>query len=79
MLTGEGKLDATSFEGKVVGGVLAACARHGVAALVIAGEIEPGTRCPVDSVSLVERFGRARAWAEPVACIAEAVAAYLGP
>jgi glycerate kinase len=77
VVTGEGKLDATSFDGKVVGGVLAACARRGIPALVVAGEIEAGTRCPVPAVSLVERFGYERAFAEPAGCIAEAVAGYL--
>ena len=75
--TGEGKLDATSFDGKVVGGVLAACARRGIPALVVAGEIEAGTPCAVAAVSLVERFGHERAFAEPAGCIAEAVADYL--
>ena len=69
MVTGEGKLDATSFAGKVVGGVLS----FGLPALVVAGEIEPGTECPAAAVSLVERFGHERAWADPEGCIAEAV------
>jgi glycerate kinase len=77
VVTGEGKLDATSFDGKVVGGVLAACARRGIPALVVAGELEAGTPCPGASVSLVERYGRERALAEPARCIAEAVAGYL--
>ena len=45
--------------------------------LVVAGEIEPGTACPVPVVSLVERFGRERAWADPEGCVAEAVEAML--
>jgi glycerate kinase len=76
VVTGEGKLDATSFEGKVVGGVLAACAGAGVSALVVTGEIA-GVECPVPAISLVERFGRRRAWAEPAVCISEAVAEHL--
>lgn len=73
VLTGEGKLDRTSFDGKVVGGVLAAAERRGIPALVVAGQIAPGTpRAP--AVSLVERFGSSRAFAEPAACVAEAVA-----
>jgi glycerate kinase len=73
VLTGEGKLDATSFEGKVVGSLLARCADMGLPALVVAGEVEaqpPG----VNAVSLVERFGRKRAWSDTAACIADAVA-----
>ena len=75
VLTGEGKLDNTSFDGKTVGGVLAAAAARGIPALVVAGEIAPGTSCPVPAVSLIERFGRKRAFADPAACIAEAAAA----
>ncbi len=74
VLTGEGKLDATSFDGKTVGGVLAAAAARGIPALVVAGEIAPGTHSPVPAVSLIGRFGRKRAFGEPAACIAEAVA-----
>ncbi len=69
VVTGEGKLDSTSYAGKVVGGVLS----FGVPALVVAGEVEPGTECPAAVVSLVERFGRERAWADPEGCIAKAV------
>ena len=74
VVTAEGKLDATSFDGKVVGGVVEACARRGVPVLVIAGSIDRGTACPVPAVSLVERFGVDRAFAEPRACVAEIVA-----
>ena len=73
VITGEGKLDATSFDGKVVGGVLAV----GVPGLVVAGEIAPGTTCPAPAVSLVEHFGYERAWADPGGCIAEAVEVFL--
>ena len=77
VVTGEGKLDATSFDGKVVGGLLAACARRGLPAVVVAGEIESGTPVAGAAVSLVDRFGRERAFAEPAACIADVVADYL--
>jgi glycerate 2-kinase len=73
VITGEGKLDATSFDGKVVGGVLAL----GLRSLVVAGAIEPGTECPAPAISLVERFGIERAWADPQGCIADAVEAAL--
>ena len=75
VITGEGKLDATSFDGKVVGGVLAL----GVRTLVVAGAIEPGTESPSPAISLVERFGFERAWADPEGCVADAVEAALGP
>src|SRR5262249_33560384 len=71
VLTGEGRLDATSFDGKVVGGVLEACARRGIPVVVIAGEIAPGLSPPVPAYSLVERYGRDRAYADAAACLAE--------
>ncbi len=74
VITGEGKLDATSFAGKVVGGVLS----RGVRTLIVAGDIEPATACPAPVVSLVERFGYERAWADPEGCVAEAVEALIG-
>jgi len=78
VLTGEGRLDTTSFDGKVVGGVLDACARRGIPAVVIAGDIGPGLVAPVPAYSLVERFGRDRAYAEPEACVAELAAEATG-
>jgi glycerate 2-kinase len=76
VLTGEGRLDRTSFAGKVVGGVLARCAARGIPAVVVAGEIDP--RVEVTSVSLVERFGRDRAYADAAQCVAEAAAEATG-
>jgi glycerate kinase len=78
VLTGEGRLDRTSFEGKVVGGVLDACRRRGVPAVVIAGEIERGLQAPVPALSLFERFGRRRAYAEAGACVTELAAEATG-
>jgi glycerate 2-kinase len=72
VVTGEGRLDATSFAGKVVGGVQARAALRNIPVLVIAGEINTDTHGR--AVSLVERFGAARSWASTKACIAEVVA-----
>ncbi len=72
VVTGEGRLDATSFTGKVVGRVLERAAAAGVDALVVAGDVAAVT--PVDAVSLIERCGRERALAEPADCLAEIVA-----
>ena len=85
VLTGEGRLDATSWAGKVVDGVVRAAARRGVPVLVVAGSVGPGGRegagragsPPLDVVSLSERVGEARALAEPVAMVAEAVTHFL--
>ena len=76
VLTGEGRLDASSFAGKVVGHVLAESSAASVPAWVIAGdvvrsEIPAGAR----ALSLVERSGSsARAHASAAALLAEAAA-----
>jgi glycerate kinase len=71
VVTGEGRLDATSFTGKVVGGVLERAAAAGVETLVLAGEVAANS--PIDAVSLVERYGPERALAEPAECLAALV------
>jgi len=78
VLTGEGRLDATSFEGKVVGSLLDRCERLGLDTLVVAGEIDLADRRSTSMLSLVERYGPERAWAEPAACIADVVGEALG-
>ncbi len=87
VITGEGFVDAGSFEGKVVGGVLALAGELGVPALVIAGELFDevdvlrlaGEMNPagVSAVSLVERFGDRRARRNTLACLAEVVTHHL--
>ena len=75
VVTGEGLVDATSFTGKVVGGVLEHAREAGVEALVVAGDVAPSS--PIDAPSLVARYGPERAFAEPPECLAELVAATL--
>jgi len=72
VVTGEGRLDETSFTGKVVGRVLARAATAGVEALVVAGDV--ATESPVEAVSLVERCGRDRALANAAQCLIGVVA-----
>jgi glycerate kinase len=76
VVAGEGLLDEESFHGKAVGGVVALAAEVGVDVLVVAGDIdrEAVGELPVPCVSLVERFGRARALADTLACVTEVVA-----
>ena len=74
VVTGEGFVDEASFDGKVVGGMVGLAAEFEVPVLVVAGELFDGAEDRVDSVSLVERFGRERAMADTLACITEAVA-----
>jgi glycerate kinase len=70
VLTGEGLVDATSFAGKVVGGVVALAS----SAAIVAGRIADGIDVPVPAISLVERFGEERAWSDAAACVADAAA-----
>ncbi len=80
VMTGEGRLDATSFEGKVVGGVLGA-AGGTPRVLCIAGEVEPGVERywatrpgQVDVVSLVAVVGEARARLAATEAVSDVVA-----
>ncbi|MDE0652082.1 MAG: glycerate kinase [bacterium] len=79
VVTGEGLLDAESFNGKVVGGVCELAERLGVPALAVAGAIDGDAAPPatVPVLSLSERFGADRAFAEPAACVEEALAEHL--
>jgi glycerate kinase len=77
VVTGEGHLDAQSFEGKVVGGVQAICAGSGVPVGAVVGDADDDVaeRLPVES--LVRRFGIDRAMAEPMWCIEHAARALI--
>jgi glycerate kinase len=72
LVTGEGRLDATSFTGKVVGRALERAAAAGVDALVVAGEV--AAESGIDAISLVERYGPERAFGDPAECLVEVVA-----
>jgi glycerate kinase len=76
VVTGEGFLDEQSFHGKTVGGVARLAVEAGVPLLVVAGEALEDQ--PVPFESLVARFGRERAMADTLACIAEVVTGHLG-
>ena len=77
VVTGEGKLDPESFNGKVVGGVLAVAAEHAVPALVVAGAVESDVPRGATAVSLLTEFGRDAAWSDPLGCIERATRAWL--
>lgn len=80
VITGEGRLDATSFEGKVVGGVCDLAAELDVPVAIVAGEIDRA-QCPTAlgraMVSLTEQFGSQRAMTATVDCIAAVVTAVI--
>jgi glycerate kinase len=70
VVTGEGRLDQTSLEGKVVGGVVERASRCGLPVLVVAGSSSIRMGAPVATVSLVESFGEEQAWSQPAALVA---------
>jgi glycerate kinase len=71
VITGEGLVDAISGTGKVVGRVLERAQTAGIDAVVVAGDVAPGS--PIDALSLVARYGPERALAEPAECLMELV------
>lgn len=74
LITGEGFLDAESFDGKVVGGVAELGAALGVAVVAVVGEAFDSAEERVPTISLVEQFGRERALGDTLACLHEAAA-----
>lgn len=77
VITGEGFLDGESFDGKVVGGVVAMAGELSVPVLAVAGQVFDDAQDRVAAISLVERFGDERARSDTIACVVEAVAARL--
>jgi glycerate kinase len=69
VVTGEGWLDRTSYEGKVVDGVGVYAAAAGVPLLVVVGGAEPEVAGRAGVVSLSDRFGMDRALSEPTALV----------
>jgi glycerate 2-kinase len=75
VLTGEGRLDTTSFAGKVVGNVLHEAHVIGIPAGIVAGDAAPGAPPPgVDCVTLVDLAGSVDAALEDAARLAAAAA-----
>ena len=80
VVTGEGRYDATSLQGKVVGGVAELAARSGTRTLAVVGSSDPSASIPesMELLDLTARFGSERAHADPCGCVREAVAEALG-
>lgn len=79
VVTGEGRLDAGSFDGKVVGGVAALAASLGVRAVAVAGDVDPDVTPPepLTVLSLSDRFGPERSRTDTAACVEEILAEHL--
>jgi glycerate kinase len=77
VVTGEGFVDDQSFEGKVVGGVVAMARRLGVPVLVVCGQAFDDVDKRVRTVSLVDRFGSEAALGDTLACVRRAVSDFL--
>jgi glycerate kinase len=77
VVTGEGKLDAESFNGKVVGGVLELAAQHGVPVVVVAGAVDGEVAGRVASISLLEEFGPEASWRDPLGCVTRATTKWI--
>ncbi len=73
VITGEGFIDAESFDGKVVGGVAELAAENDVALLAVAGQVFDGAEERVRAISLADRFGVDTAMASTVACVTEVI------
>ncbi len=80
VVTGEGQLDSTSFDGKVVGGVMSIAAESGVPVLAVVGANRCGPGALPDGlsvVSLADTVGLDRALTEPKASVEQAVGDWL--
>ena len=75
VVTGEGRFDATSLDGKVVGGVARLAAAAGVPALAVVGRADSRVVPPagLDVFDLTARFGSDRARSETGECVRAAV------
>ena len=72
VITGEGFMDSESFAGKVVGSMAELASERKIQIAAICGEIHSDVRSHINSVSLVETFGRDEAFARPLHCIEHA-------
>lgn len=80
VVTGEGALDATSLQGKVVGGVGEMAAAAGVPVLTVVGRVDGGASpAQGELISLSDRFGAELAMADTVRLVNKVVLEYLIP
>ena len=72
VITGVGFMVSECFAGKVVGSMAELASERKIQIAAICGEIHPDVRSHINSVSLVETFGRDEAFARPLHCIEHA-------
>lgn len=81
VITGEGLLDDTSFEGKVVGNVFAHARKSGTRTLAIVGDVDENITCEqadgLSVINLTETFGSETAHTHVLRCIEDAARGYL--
>ena len=77
VITGEGCLDKTSFEGKVISGVCRYADAASVPVFIVAGAISDEVAEKVDCVSLVETFGEQQAFSDTERCIERIVTEHI--
>jgi glycerate kinase len=77
IITGEGYLDNESFDGKVVGGVQQLAQQFNKPVVVICGGADVDAQQRIDSFSLIENFGEAEAFSQPLMCIEKAASEIL--
>ena len=75
VVTGEGRYDATSLQGKVVGGVAELAAESGTRAIAVVGSSDSSACIPesLELLNLTARLGSERAHADPCRCVREAL------
>jgi len=78
VITGEGHLDAQSFNGKVVGGLAELGAEYGVSVVAIVGIADDDVRDRIRTWAIAERFGEQRALREPLWCVEQIAGELLG-
>lgn len=76
VITGEGHLDAQSFQGKVVGGLAGLADEFGIPIAAIVGIADADARQRIPTWAIADRFGEERALREPLWCV-EQIAAEL--
>jgi glycerate kinase len=77
VVTGEGRLDRTSFLGKAPGAVVRLCAELGTPVVLIVGDVAADVTSPVPSVALVAEFGPDAALRDTLRCVESAVRSLL--